>query len=305
MQMTRRDMIVGAATTCALPTLLGPARVVAQATDSRLLTISDGHLTLPANLVFAPVADRDLGSVLEPRGITDIVAPLEPPCNVSVLQTAERLVLFDVGAGPSFQPSTGRLQGALLDAGLDPLDVTDVIFTHAHPDHLWGVLDDFDEPLFLNAQHWIGVEELDYWMNPGTATSIGEARASFAVGAARRLEAINGSLATFADNQEILPGVLAHLTPGHTPGHMAFEIAMGGSTAMIIGDAIGNDHIALARPDWPTGADQDQSQGAATRRRLVERLASEETLLAGFHMPGSGIGRIDRSGDGYIFVEDA
>lgn len=305
MKFTRREMALTTAASAAALPLLSAARVVAQTQDRRLLTLSDGHLSLPANLVFAPVMDRELAPILAQRGVSDITAPLEPPCNVSLLETADRLILFDVGAGTGFQPTVGHLPDALSAAGYAPDDVTDVVFTHAHPDHLWGLLDDFDEPVFLNAQHWIGAGELDYWMDPDTVTTIGDARASFAVGAARRLQAISDRLAPFAEGQEILPGVLAHLTPGHTPGHMAFEIAIGTSTAMVIGDAIGNDHIALARPDWPTGADQDESLGARTRARLVERLSSEHMLVAGFHLSGTGLGRIDRSGDGFTFVEEA
>lgn len=267
-----------------------------------LVTLSDGHLTLPANLVFAPVADRGLLPIVSDFGIEDLTAPLTPPCNVTLIRDGARTILFDCGSGSAFQPSAGRLLDALSGEGLSPDDVTDLVFTHAHPDHLWGVLDDFDEPLFLNAAHWIGREERDYWIDPETVDTIGDARASFAVGAARRLTAIEGVLETFEDGDEILPGISAHLTPGHTPGHMSFEVSNGGQSAMIIGDAIANDHIAMARPDWPTGSDQDLETGARTRQRLVERLADEEMIAVGFHLSDGGIGRVERTSDGFRFI---
>ncbi len=267
----------------------------------QLITLSDGNLTLPANLVFAPVADRDLLSVVSRFGIDDLTAPLTPPCNVTLIRDGDRTILFDCGSGSAFQPSAGRLLDALSAEGLSPDDVTDLVFTHAHPDHIWGVLDDFDEPLFLNAAHWIGREERDYWVNPETVETIGAERASFAVGAARRLAAIENVLETFEDGQEILPGIAAHLTPGHTPGHVSFEVANGGQSAMIIGDAIANDHIAMARPDWPTGSDQDLETGAQTRARLVERLADEDMIAVGFHLSHGGVGRVERTDDGFRF----
>jgi glyoxylase-like metal-dependent hydrolase (beta-lactamase superfamily II) len=182
-----------------------------------------------------------------------------------------------------------------LDAeGLTPDDITDVIFTHGHPDHLWGVLDDFDEPLFLNAAYKMGQVERDYWMDPDTVNTIGEARASFAAGASRRIEAIDGMLETFEDGAEVAPGVTAMATAGHTPGHMSFAVSSGDTTVMVIGDAVSNDHVAMARPDWPSGSDQDTEMGAATRARLLDQLATDQMLAVGFHMGGGGLGRVER-----------
>jgi glyoxylase-like metal-dependent hydrolase (beta-lactamase superfamily II) len=166
------------------------------------------------------------------------------------------------------------------------------------------VLDDFDEPLFRNAAHRMGRIERDYWIDPDTIDTIGEARASFAAGAVRRLEAIEDMLETFEDGDEVVPGVAAILTPGHTPGHMAFEVNAGGASAMVIGDAVGNDHVAMARPEWPSGADQDPETGTATRTRLLERLAAAQMPAVGFHMGGGGIGRVEAADGGYRFVTE-
>ena len=91
-------------------------------------------------------------------------------------------------------------------------------------------------------------------------------------------------------------------TYGHTPGHMSFELKNGSDTAMVVGDAIGNHHVAFARPDWNSGADQDMSQGAATRQRLLDRLANEQLLMVGFHLPDGGMGRVEKTGDGFRFI---
>jgi hypothetical protein len=139
------------------------------------------------------------------------------------------------------------------------MTVTHVLFTHAHPDHLWGLLDEFDEPLFANAEYMIGAAEFDYWMNPDTVTTIGEARTTFAVGAQRRLAVIADTVRKVADGEEVLPGIAARLTAGHTPGHIAWDIAAGSDRVMVLGDAIGNHHVAFERPDWASGSDQDAS----------------------------------------------
>jgi glyoxylase-like metal-dependent hydrolase (beta-lactamase superfamily II) len=97
---------------------------------------------------------------------------------------------------------------------------------------------------------------------------------------------------------------MAHDTPGHTPGHMAFELRQGSEAVMVVGDAIANDHLALARPDWASGSDQDAEQGIATRLRLLDQLANDKMAMVGFHLPEGGLGRVERNGDAYRFVAE-
>ncbi|SFC49475.1 MBL fold metallo-hydrolase [Tropicimonas isoalkanivorans] len=304
MELTRRGMLKGALAVAAAGTFglrAGWSRAAIDLGEATVEVLSDGHLTLPADFIFAPMPPDELGAVLEPYGIGPN-APLTPECNVTLLRKDDMVVLFDAGAGSTFQDTAGKIAEALDAAGLAPEDVTHVVFTHGHPDHLWGVLDDFDEPFFSEAQHLFGKAERDYWMDPNTVDSIGAGRTAFAVGAQRRLEAMEDAMTFFSDGEEILPGVAAYMTPGHTPGHMSFEIRSGNESLLVIGDAISNHHVAFARPDWPSGSDQDESMAAATRVALMDRLASEQMRFVGFHLPG-GFGRAERDGSFYRFVE--
>ena len=265
-----------------------------------ILTLSDGNLTLPADFIFGPMPKDELATILA-RFDMDPSAPLTPPCNITLLRHGDTLALFDAGSGTGFQSSVGALPDALAAAGIDPLDITHVIFTHGHPDHLWGALDDFDEALFANATHMMGQTEFDYWMDDATVASIGEERASFAVGAKRRLEILADDMVLFADGEAVLPGVTAQLTPGHTPGHMAFVIGQGADAVMVLGDAIGNGHIAFARPELTSGSDQDPEMAAATRATLFAQITAEDMAVIGFHLPGGGIGRVTQADGGFIF----
>jgi glyoxylase-like metal-dependent hydrolase (beta-lactamase superfamily II) len=270
--------------------------------NGTLTTISDGNLTLPGSFIFDPMPQNELAPLLEKAGVSH--KALTPDCNVSLFRDNEKTVLFDVGSGPDFQPSAGKLLEGLEHVGVAPEDVTHVIFTHAHPDHIWGLLDDFDDPLFYDATYMIGRSEWDYWWNPETVNTIGEARAAMAVGAKRRLEAIEDSVEFFDDGQEILPGIQAVSTPGHTPGHMSFEVRSGSDAAMIVGDAIGNHHIGFMRPEWPSGSDQDAEMAAATRTILFDRIVADGVKIAGFHLPEGGIGQIERASEGYRFIPE-
>lgn len=269
--------------------------------DLTLTSLSDGTLTLPASMVLAPLPDADRADLEERYGLGDT---LTPPCNVTLLQTGGRNILFDVGAGPEFMSTAGFLTDALDAVGLGPEDITDVVFTHAHPDHIWGLVDDFDDLLFPDASYMIGQTEWDYWTDPNTIDTIGSSRTTFAVGAARRLERIAENISFFNDGDEIISGVAARATFGHTPGHMAFEVRSGSEAMMILGDCIGNHHVALERPDWESGSDQDQVMGAATRVSLLDQIVKDQMQVLGFHLPGDGIGRIDRLGNGYTFVPE-
>ncbi|RMD94250.1 MAG: MBL fold metallo-hydrolase [Alphaproteobacteria bacterium] len=305
MRITRRRFTMAGASALAVAGL--PARLWSGTTlelgPARLDTLSDGHLVLPASFALAGLDANEAAAILSRHGLSP-QGPFEPPCNVTLLRDGERVVMFDVGSGPNFMPSAGKLDEALDALGVSREDVTHVVFTHAHPDHIWGLLDDFGDPAFENAEFFIGAAEFDYWMDPETVNRIDPARQSFAVGAKNRLEAIADVVHRFADGEEILPGIAAHATHGHTPGHMSFEIAAGGGSVMVVGDAIINHYFAFERPDWPAPSDQDPETGARTRVALLDRLAHEQMTFVGFHLPGGGIGRAERRAEGgYRFVE--
>ncbi len=300
MKLSRRTFLgstLAAPLAGALPHL---ARADLAIGGAKLTTVSDGSLILPGDFLFSAMPHGDLALILKEYGISP--ERVTPECNLALYRDGTNTVLFDVGSGPDFVPSAGTIQDGLASIDLSPEDITHVVFTHAHPDHIWGLLDDFDEPLFYNATYLMGRAEWDYWWNPETVNTIGGARTTFAVGAKRRLEAIEDSVILFDDGDEVLPGIAAVSSPGHTPGHMAFEVRQGTDAAMILGDAIGNHHVAFRQPDWPSGSDQDADMAIATRKMLFDRLTNEQMSLVGFHLPDGGMGRAEIDGDGYRFI---
>lgn len=262
--------------------------------------LSDGSMTLPGQLVFQGLPEAPLNELLSKYGVS--VDSVKPDCNLTLVRDGERTILFDVGAGPNFMPTAGKLTDALEAIELDPASVTHVVFTHAHPDHLWGLLDDFDDLLFSEAEYLIGKSEWDFWIDPNTVNSIGEARQAFAAGAMRNLKTIEDRITFFRNGEEILPGIQARETAGHTPGHMAFEVRAGSESVMIVGDSIANHHVSFEKPDWAMGMDQDPQQAAKTRIGLLDQLASGKHRIIGYHMPFPGVGYAEKKDGGYRFI---
>lgn len=269
--------------------------------DGELVVVSDGSMTLPVGFSFPNVPNQEIDAVLSAAGMP--ANAITNDCNVTFLRRSDRLVAFDVGAGPNFMPTTGKLLDNLADAGIDPAEVTDVVFTHAHPDHLWGLIDDFDERVFPNAAYQIGQAEWDFWTSANAIDAMPKDRKTFAVGAQNRLSSIEDRIAFFKPGAEILPGVEAIDTGGHTPGHTSFMVHGKDDGVLIAGDAVTNVVISLQRPDWPAASDQDPERGVKTRLALLDRLATDRGRVIGFHFPHPAAGIIERQGGSYRLVK--
>lgn len=264
-----------------------------------ITVFSDGHLTVPTRLLARNVTAAEIKSAI---GVSNDI--VEPACNVTLVRTPSETILVDVGAGPHFMPGAGHLSQNMAAAGIDRRAISKVLFTHAHPDHLWGVLDDFDDtPMFPNASYLISSAELNFWLAEDALARLPEHRQSFAPGAKRSLKRILERLESVEPGQDIASGIRVLDTSGHTAGHVSFEVSAGGDAMVVLGDALTHPIISFAHPDWMPSADHHDARGAATmRRRLLDKLATDRQHVIGFHLPFPGAGRVERSGTAYRFV---
>ena len=269
--------------------------------DTDLIILSDGYLQQPVSRVLPEslIDKAEREAFLQSNTVTASI--FQPDCNVTLWRVDDRLILFDTGAGSQFIPTAGVLLDSLAEADIEPADITDVIFTHAHPDHLWGLVDDFDELTFPNAAYHIGALEWDYWQAESTLDKTPDERKSFVVGAQNRLPYIDEQVKLFNIGDEIVSGVEAVDTRGHTPGHTSFALHRGNERVLILGDAITNVLISFQKPNWLSGSDQDPELARTTRMSLLDRLAHEQMLMIGFHLPHPGLGLVERQGAHYRF----
>lgn len=268
--------------------------------EFEITVISDGHLTIPAGFLAANAPKDQLEAVLKASGQTgDMVTPAT---NVTMIRTKSDLILIDVGAGPHFMPTAGKLADNLEAAGIDRTAVTKIIFTHGHPDHLWGTIDPFDDLVFPNATYVIGAAEWTLWMSDDVLSKIPADRQNFAPGAQRNLERIKEKLATVGAGEEIAPGIRAISTPGHTQGHVSLEIVSGKDALVVLGDALTHPVISFAHPEWRPAADHEPDRAVETRVSLLDRLASDRCRIIGYHLPFPGVGIVERSGPGFRYT---
>lgn len=262
--------------------------------------LSDGQLNLPRSIVAQGAKPEELDAALKAAGQTGerILSPL----NVTLIRRGSDIILIDVGSGARFMDGAGKLGEALEKAGIDAAKVTTVVYTHGHPDHLWGTLDEFDDLRFPNARHIMSEVEHAYWTSPGVYKTLPEDRHAFAAGAQRQLGPLKDKIKLVKPGTEIAPGIQAIDTAGHTPGHISLEIASPSGPLVVLGDALTHPIISFEHPDWHGAGDQDKDRAAGTRRRLLDRLTADKAAIIGYHIPFPGLGRVEKKGAVWRFV---
>ena len=260
--------------------------------------LSDGHLVLPTALLAPEVATPDRAAALANAHLgPDSYAPA---ANIPLIRIGEDLILFDTG-GSGFQPDLGMLSRHLAASGIDPESITKVVFTHGHPDHIWGTVLANGELRFPNAAYHAGATEWDFWNRDDVWAKLPDVQHPFVDGARRQYAAIRDRVTMMSPGDEVISGIRAMATPGHTPGHLSFEVS-GGDGLIIVGDVVTTPSVYFPHPRWTFGFDFDDGQAVASRARLLDRAASERPMLLGYHWPYPGVGHAERDGAGYRYV---
>ncbi|MGC1092840.1 MAG: MBL fold metallo-hydrolase [Pseudolabrys sp.] len=264
-----------------------------------LAVVSDGHLVLPTSFLApdAPAAQRD--ALLKAAGQTG--EQYNSPTNVTLIRSGTDLILVDMGSGDRFMPTAGKLWDNLKTAGIDKAEITKVVFTHGHPDHLWGAIDELDDLIMPDATFYVASAEWNFWTGDNATRGLPPERAGFVTGARRNYAAIKGKMKMVKGGDEIVPGLRIADTPGHTQGHVSLEL-VGGDGLIIGGDALTHPLISFQHPEWKPLADHVPDQAVATRRKLLDRLATDRSRLIGFHLPYPGVGTVERKDGAYRFV---
>ncbi len=321
--LTRRNLIAGAATVAALPSFAVPrAQAAAPLADKQnpgwyrykvgsfeVTAVTDGANT-------NPLSDSYIGNAPKNEINAALVANHLPPDKVThaytpvVVNTGSKLVVIDTGLGLGmYQQSkgaVGQFHTNLAAAGVDRNAVDMVIISHCHGDHINGLLGADSKLAFPNAEVMVPTGEWAFWMDDANAARFPDP----IKGAFANVKRVFGALANkptqYEAGKELVPGITSMATPGHTPGHASHIVASGSDKALIQADVTaGAATLFLNHPEWKSAFDTDGPLAEQTRRKVYDMASADKMLIQGFHFPFPGRGYVEKSSSGYRLVPAA
>jgi glyoxylase-like metal-dependent hydrolase (beta-lactamase superfamily II) len=263
--------------------------------------VSDGHLVLPGTMLARDAKPEERAAIMKATGQSGDT--YNSPTNVTLIRSGNELILVDMGSGDRFMPTAGKLWDNLKSAGIDKSKITKVVFTHGHPDHLWGSVDELDDLTLPKATFYVASAEWDFWNSDNATRGLPAERAGFVTGARRNYAAIKERVKMFKAGDEIVTGVQIVSTPGHTQGHVSVALK-GGDGLIVGGDVLTHPLISFMHPEWKPAADHVPDQAVETRKKLLDRLATDRSKLIGYHLPYPGLGRVERKDNAYRYVAE-
>lgn len=295
MKLSRRQALLSGATlplAATLPTLasadghITPAPVHSDFMlgDFRVTTLLAGSRSVenPHQIFGLNVDDEEFETVSKENFIgTDAAQFFFTP---TVVNTGSDVILFDTGL------NAGGITAALAAAGYAPDDITKVVITHMHGDHIGGLTDDSGAQTFANAAYTTGQVEFDAW-----AAAENE-------GFDAKMRPLAEKTTFIGDGGSVASGVTGMAAFGHTPGHMVYMLESGGEQLVLAADTANHYVWSLAYPDWEVRFDMDKTAAAQTRRNLLGMLAADKVPLVGYHMPFPGLGYVATKDDGFQYV---
>ncbi len=268
--------------------------------DFEITALSDGTVALPVDKLLTNTTPGQVGKAL---AAAFVKAPLETSVNAYLVNTGDKLVLVDTGAAGLFGPTLGKLLANLKAAGYQPEQVDAVVITHMHPDHIGGLMAG-DKPAFPNATVHADKRDADMWLSKANLDKAPADAKGFFQGAMASLDPYvkAGKFKPFDGSTELVPGIKAQATPGHTPGHTVYVAESKGQKMVFWGDLMHVAAVQFAQPSVTIQFDVDSKAAAAQRKKAYADAAKSGHWVAASHLSFPGIGHLRGDGAGYRFV---
>lgn len=288
--------------TAAAPQLKNPAPAYYRMMlgDFEITAISDGTLDLNTAQILTDTTPAKVKSALARAYLKD---PVETSVNVYLINSGDKLIMIDAGAGALVVPTLGKLMANLKASGYQPEQVDEIYITHMHTDHVGGLMSD-NTIAFPNAIVRADKRDADHWLSQANLDAAPKEAKKYFQGA---MTSINpyiaaGKFKPFDGNTELAPGVDAIAARGHTPGHTAYAIESKGQRLVMWGDLMHVAAVQFAEPSVTIKFDADSKAAAAHRQKLYADAAKRGHWVAAAHLPFPGIGHVRKDGKGYDWI---
>jgi len=315
-QLTRRTLLGGSAAALSLgfPALGHAAAPAAgkQAPGFYRYKVGDIEVTVVSDGVNRFKVPDELVSNAKPADVKAALAAafmstemFENTYTPVVLNTAGKLVLIDTGTGEAgFNGSkgmNGQFMNNLAAAGMNAGMIDTVIISHYHGDHVNGLLKTDNTPAFPNAEILVPAAEHRFWMDDGEMSRAPKGRMEGLFKNNRRVFSgdVIKRVKTYDSGKEVVPGITAVSTPGHSIGHHSHMISSAGKTVFVQGDVTNVPFLFARNPGWHPAFDQIPAQAEETRRKTYDMLATDKLMVQGFHYPFPSVAYVEKSGTGY------
>jgi glyoxylase-like metal-dependent hydrolase (beta-lactamase superfamily II) len=268
--------------------------------DFEITALSDGTVELPMNKLLTNTTPAKVDKALSKSYLK---SPVETSVNAYLVNTGNKLILVDAGAGTLFGPTLGKLLANLKASGYQPEQVDEVYLTHLHADHAGGLMTT-DKLAFPNADVRVDKRDADFWLSQANMDKAPADAKGFFQGAMASLNpyAKAGRLKPFDGGIELTPGIKAVSTPGHTVGHTVFVIESKGQKLALWGDLVHVGAVQFEKPDIAIQFDTDSKAAVRQRKKAYSEAVRQGYLVAGAHLPFPGIGHVRTEGKGYAWV---
>jgi glyoxylase-like metal-dependent hydrolase (beta-lactamase superfamily II) len=224
---------------------------------------------------------------------------IETNFNAFLIKSGVKNILIDAGAGTLFGPAAGNLSKALKEINIKNDDITDIVATHLHPDHIGGMVSETGEPVFNNAQLILTQDEYSFWNDKDNfKNNLDDQKLPLDV-----LNAYSNSSNLISGDDDIGSGLSAINLPGHTAGHIGIMISSGNEQFAIAGDIIHAQYLQINNPEIGVVFDQEPDLARKSRRRILDMLASEKIMFSGGHLLSPALGYVEYKGLNYSWVQ--
>jgi glyoxylase-like metal-dependent hydrolase (beta-lactamase superfamily II) len=261
-----------------------------------VFALRDGELNLPKE-VFINLDDKTSESLYKDENSDLSLSNI----NAYLIKQGNRNLLVDAGCRELFGPNCGFIKEALLEAGTKPSDITDIFFTHMHPDHVAGSVDVEGKAIFSNAIVKVIDAEHNFW-NADHFDNIDVNGNDWANLAKTVFRAYEDKIEILSSTSEIIPGVNIINLPGHTPAHSGFRVDDGNNSFIHMGDVLHVPNLQLSDPNISLVFDVDPEAAMKSRKMVFDMVSNDKTLCSSGHMLTPKFGYLEKSGMGYKFI---